>query len=79
MDQWDNTLALIHGIQHIWCTDDGWVNVILSMSYTGYNADKLKIVAVTTPAMNRVHINEERKIDIYESYWDTSVLLPKLA
>jgi hypothetical protein len=79
MDMWGNTLALIHDIQHIWCTDDGWVNAIVSMSYTGYNADKSKIVAVTTPGMNRAHINEEGKIDIYESYWDTSVLFPKLA
>jgi hypothetical protein len=79
MDAWGNTLALIHDIQHIWCTDDGWVNVIISMSYTGYNADKSKIVAVTSPAFNHVHINEEGKIDIFTSYWDTSVLLPKLA
>jgi hypothetical protein len=79
VDGWGNTLALIHDIQHIWCTDDGWVNVIYSTSYTGYNADKSKIVAVTTPAMSRAHINGEGKIDIYESYWDTSVILPKLA
>jgi hypothetical protein len=29
--------------------------------------------------MSRAHINGEGKIDIYESYWDTSVILPKLA
>jgi hypothetical protein len=79
MDMWDNTLALVHDIQHIWCTDDGWVHAIISMSYTGYNADKSKIVAVTSPGMMRSHINEEGKIDVSESYWDTSLLLPKLA
>jgi hypothetical protein len=79
IDMWGNTLALIYDVQHIWCTDDGWVHAIYSMSYTGYNADKSKIVAVTSPAMDRVHINEQGKIDLHESYWDTSVLLPKLA
>jgi limonene-1,2-epoxide hydrolase len=79
MDMWDNTLALVHDIQHIWCTDDGWVNAIIIMSYTDFNVGKAKIVAITTPGMNRAHINEESKIDLYESYWDTSALLPKLA
>jgi hypothetical protein len=79
MDMWGNTLANIQDIQHIWCTDDGWVNLIISMSYTGYNTDKSKIVAITTPAFNRAHINEEGKIDMFTSYWDTSILLPKLA
>jgi hypothetical protein len=79
MDQWANTLAMVHDIQHIWCTDDGWVTVIVSLYFTCYNADKSKIVAVTTPGMNRVHINEEGKIDIFESHWDTSLLLQKLA
>jgi hypothetical protein len=75
---WTSTLSLIHDIQAIWCTDDGWVNVIITMAYTGYNADKSKIVASVQPAFTRVHFDAQGKIDESHSYWDTSKLMPQL-
>jgi hypothetical protein len=75
---WSNILTIIHGIQAIWCTDDGWVNVILNEAWTAYNADKSKIVSGLEPRMGRVHINDENKIDQVYFYWDTSKVMPKL-
>jgi ketosteroid isomerase-like protein len=73
-----SVLTIVHGIQAIWCTDDGWVHVILNEAWTAYNADKSKIVAGLEPRMGRVHINDEGKIDQIYYYWDTTKVLPKL-
>jgi hypothetical protein len=75
---WKSTLSLIYDIQAIWCTDDGWVNVIYNMSFTTYNADKSKIVAFLQPGVNRAHFNAEGKIDKMDSYWDTSKVMPQM-
>jgi hypothetical protein len=75
---WAPFLSIVHVTQAIWCTDDGWVNVIFNAALTAYNADKSKIVASLQPCMNRVHINGEGKIDQIYSYWDTSKIIPQL-
>jgi hypothetical protein len=69
---------MVHVIEAIWCTDDGWVNVIMNAASTAYNADKSKIVAALQPGMDRVHINGEGKIDQIYFYWDTSKIMPQL-
>jgi hypothetical protein len=74
---WRNVLSLIHDIQAIWCTDDGYVNVIINMPFTSYNADKSKIVASLQPGLTRAHFNTEDKIDKVYSYWDTSKVMPQ--
>jgi hypothetical protein len=76
---WANIISMMHGIQAIWCTDDGWVHVIYNLAMTSYNADKSKIVSKMEPGMSRIHINEEGKIDTMESYWDTSKFLTHMA
>jgi hypothetical protein len=71
-------LSIVQVIQAIWCTDDGWVNVIVNSAPTAYNADKSKIVAILEPGMNRIHINGEGKIDQVYYYWDTSKIMPQV-
>jgi hypothetical protein len=75
---WTSFLAIVHDIQGIWCTDDGWVNVFYNLAWTAYNADKSKIVAGLEPGMGRVHINDEGKIDQIYYYWDTSKIMPQV-
>jgi hypothetical protein len=75
---WASFLSIVHVIQAIWCTDDGWVNVIFSAASTAYNADKSKIVASLQPGMSRVHINGMGKIDHWDFYWDTTKIMPQV-
>jgi hypothetical protein len=75
---WASFVSMVHVIEAIWCTDDGWVNVIMNAASTAYNADKSKIVASLEPGMIRAHINGEGKIDQVDFYWDTSKLMPQV-
>jgi hypothetical protein len=54
------------------------VNAVTTVSSTGYNADKSKIVAALFPGFNRAHFDAEGKIDKLYSYYDTSKVMPQM-
>ena len=73
---WVNIVSLIHDVNNIWCTDDGWVHVIGKGSMASKKAsDTSKIGSASFEYYNKVHINGEGKVDEWVSIWDSKRIM----
>jgi hypothetical protein len=69
---WGSLIGKVHHkLAPAYVTDDGWVICFHAASMAFHNANKSKIITKQVPAcINRIHINDDGKIDQFRSYWD---------